>query len=173
MGSLPAGHMPGVNELFRRHVPRPLLPEARAEAAPPPSQPLQLASTKVAFTRRRRGRGSSLQGCTDRRVAPGIRRTRVAAAGAGGGSSLSGRYLPSTTHPPPSSLRVRGGGAAPLGPVSRWARGPQVSPSGGPPTATSVATGLNSRLPAASRGPPDHVRVEARSRTPFTTRGGR
>ena len=34
----------------------------------------------------------TMLGCTDRRVAPGIRRTRAAAAGAGGGSPLSGRY---------------------------------------------------------------------------------
>ena len=59
MGSLPAGHMPGVNESFRRHVLRLLLPETRAEAVLPPSQPLQIASTRVAFTRRKRGRGSS------------------------------------------------------------------------------------------------------------------
>ena len=59
MGSLPAGHMPGVNELFRRHVPRLLLPETRAEAAPLSSHPLQLVPTNFYFTRRKRGRGSS------------------------------------------------------------------------------------------------------------------
>ena len=64
-----------------------------------------------------------------------------------GGSSLSGRYLSTTTHPPPSSLRVRGGGAAPLGPVTRLARGPQVPLSSGPRDRSRFASRRARALP--------------------------
>ena len=81
MGSLPAGHMPGVNESFRLHVLRLLLPETRAEAVLPPSQPLQIASTRVAFTRRKRGRGSSPFKKSTRRILENVRGNYVVLPG--------------------------------------------------------------------------------------------
>ena len=65
-----------------------------------------------------------MQGCTDRRVALGIRRTRAAAAGAGGSWSQPGRAATPTSHPPSSPHRVGGGRAPPLGPVGP--QGPQA-----------------------------------------------
>jgi hypothetical protein len=176
--------MPGVNESFRRHVLRLLLPETRAEAVLPPSQPLQIASTRVAFTRRKRGRGSSLQGCTDRRVAPGIRRTRAAAAGAGDERLSTVRQVPvdvaPAAHTAPSQGRRRRptrSGELP-GP---WARSPTslrpVGPEphyrhGGLKLAKLLSTASGTLVPA-SRGGPESDRFSRRlGPASLATRGG-
>ena len=98
-----------------------------------------------------------------------------------GGSSLSGRYPSTTTHPPPSSLRVRGGGAAPLGPVTRRARGPQVPLSSGPRGSESFSRrgglellrchrrlGPSSPPPAAGRSPTASVGAWGQRPSPHT-----
>ena len=65
-----------------------------------------------------------LLGCMDRRVAPGIRRTRAAAAGAGGADCF--RQDPSDVGVPAALTAPSWGGlAAPPGPVIRQACGPQ------------------------------------------------
>ena len=63
-----------------------------------------------------------LLGCTDRRVAPGIRRTRAAAAGAGGADCC--RQDPCRRRSAALTAPNWGGLAAPPGPVIRQAYGP-------------------------------------------------
>ena len=84
-------------------------------------------------------------GCTDRRVAPGIRRTRAAAAGAGGADCV--RQDPAVVGVPAALTAPSWGGlAAPPGPVirldsarpaGRWMQLELLDPPLSPPTTAS------------------------------------
>ena len=120
-------------------------PKRALKPIPPPSQTASASPTKVSSPDASMAAGRV---CKDARI-DGSLRVSVGLEPPPlelgmKGCSLSGRY-PASSHPPPTSLRVRGGSAAPLGPVDRRTHGPEAHS----PPARRAGSATPSRLAKA------------------------
>ena len=120
-------------------------PKRALKPIPPPSQTASASPTKVSSPDASMAAGRV---CKDARI-DGSLRVSVGLEPPPlelgmKGCLLSGRY-PASSHPPPTSLRVRGGSAAPLGPVDHRTHGPEAHS----PPARRAGSATPSRLAKA------------------------